>query len=94
MSYPCKPGDTFTAKVIGTYPELPDYGDTKARDPEWYFEKEFDEKGHQTLYFGGPKGEAVVRLRDGVFTTSRPDGTVLRKARWNHVTGTWDEEEV
>jgi hypothetical protein len=90
VSYPVKPGDTFTAKVIGTWPELPDYPfDTKEKDPQFYFEKDFDEKGHQTMRFGGPAGECVVTLRDGVFTHARPDGTVLRRTRWDPVTMSW-----
>ena len=91
MSIPRKPGDTYTARVIGTYPELPDWPfDTKENDPEFYFEKDFDEDGEQTMRYGGPKGEVVVTLRDGVFTHTRPDGTVLRRAEWNAKNNSWD----
>jgi hypothetical protein len=91
MSYPTKPGDTYTARVIGTYPELPEFPfDTKENDPQFYFEKDFDSEGNQTMRFGGPKGEVVVTLRDGVFTHTRPDGTVLRRAEWNAKNSSWD----
>jgi hypothetical protein len=91
MSYPRKPGDTYTATLIGTYPTLPEWPfDTKEANPEFYFEKDFDEDGNQTMRFGGPKGEVVVTYLDGVFTHARPDGTVLRRAEWNAVRGDWD----
>jgi hypothetical protein len=92
MSYPTKPGDTFTARIIGTYPELPESPfDTKADDPQWYCEHEFREDGAHVMRYGGPKGEVVVTLKDGVFTHTRPDGTELRRVQWNGVTMTWDE---
>lgn len=91
MTRPRKPGDVYTAKVIGTWPELPDWPfDTKDANPEFYLEKDFDADGHQTLRFGGPDGEVVVTLREGVFTHARPDGTVLRQSRWNSRTQSWD----
>lgn len=94
MSFPSKPGDTFTARVIGTWPELPDYPfDTKDVNPEFYFEKDFDGQGNQTMRFGGPKGEVVVTHIDGVFVHARPDGTVLRRAVWNPMTATYDVQE-
>jgi hypothetical protein len=91
VSYPTKPGDTYTAKVIGTWPELPEFPfDTKEVNPEFYFEKDFDDDGEQTMRFGGPKGEVVVTHRDGVFTHARPDGTVLRRSVWNPDTMSYD----
>lgn len=91
MSHPNKPGDTFTARVIGTWPELPEFPfDTKAHNPQFYFEKDFDEEGNQTMRFGGPKGEVVVTYLDGVFVHARPDGTVLRRSEWNAATVSWD----
>lgn len=92
MSYVSKPGDTFTAKAIGTYPELPEAPfDTKERDPHWYHEHEFPGDGSHVMRFGGPKGEVVVTLKDGVFTHARPDGTVLRQVRWDGITSTWKD---
>jgi hypothetical protein len=94
MSYPRKPGDIFTAKVIGTWPELPEWPfDTKADNPKFYFEKDFDENGEQTMRFGGTDGEVVVTLHDGVFTHARPDGEVLRRTVWNSRTQRWDVTE-
>jgi hypothetical protein len=43
------------------------------------------------MRYGGPKGEVVVTLKDGVFTHARPDGEVLRRVQWNGTTMTWDE---
>jgi len=94
MNYPTKPGDTYTAQVIGTYPELPDYPfDTKEANPQFYFEKDFDEQGNQTMRFGGPTGEVVVTYIDGVFTHARPDGLVLRRSTWNPATSSWDVDK-
>ena len=91
MSYPRKPGDTYTARMIGTYPELPDFPfDTKESNPTFYHEKDFDDRGNQTMRYGGPRGEVVVTLLDGVFVHARPDGTVLRRAEWNAATSDWD----
>jgi len=95
MSFPTKPGDTFTAKVIGTWPELPDSPfDTKAANPQWYCEHDFSEDGSHVMRFGGPDGEVVVTLVNGVFTHTRPDGEVLRRSVWNARTSNWDEEKV
>jgi hypothetical protein len=94
MSYPSKPGDTFTAKVIGTWPELPDSPfDTKADDPKWYCEHDFPGDGSHVMRYGGPKGEVVVTLADGVFVHARPDGEVLRRSVWDHLTMTWKVTE-
>lgn len=91
MSYPVKPGDTFTAQVIGSYPELPDYPfDTKVEDPAWYCEHDFPEDGSHVMRYGGPKDEVVVTLKDGAFTHARPDGEVLRVSVWNSATLSWD----
>ena len=85
-----KPGNVYTAKVIGTYPELPDAPfDTKDLDPHWYVEHDFPEDGSHVMRWGGPKGEMVEVLKDGVFTYTKPDGTVLRQTRWDVATMTW-----
>lgn len=94
MSWPEKPGDTFIAHTIGTWPELPDPPfDTKAENPEWYAEHDFTDPCAHVMRYGGPKGELVVTLADGAFTYAQPDGTVLLVARWNPTTRTWDEEK-
>lgn len=93
MSYATKPGNVFTAKAIGTYPELPESPfDTKAADPQWYCEHDFSDPTAHVIRYGGPTGEIVETLKDGTITYARPDGEVLRRVRWDAATMTWKDD--
>lgn len=104
MSFPVKPGDTFTAKAIGTYPELPEWVfDDPERDPDFWATRQFEnlpEGVSDLMTFHGPKGTVVVAHSsdvDGGYFTHYADeygGTVLRRVKWNPATMAWDEVAV
>lgn len=97
MSYPIKPGDTFTAKTIGTYPELPDWSlDPPDCNPDFWATRQWDdlpEGVSDLITFHGPKGTVVMAYGGGTFTHYAEEygGTILRQSRWDHLTSTWKD---
>lgn len=54
-----KPGDTAVAKAIGTYPNIPESGDSY---PDYARTDEFLPDGTHQMTYVGPLGTAVVTL--------------------------------
>lgn len=100
MSFSVKPGDTFTAKAIGTYPELPEWCfDEPEYNPDFWSTRQFEdlpEGVSDLMIFHGPKGTVVMAYSneaDGGYFTHYADefgGKVLRRVKWNATTSTWD----
>lgn len=75
--YVSKSADTVVAKVIGTYPELPDCFDTMDEDPQWWRADYFFADGPHFSAYGGPLGVAVISVNDDGLMSVVKDGVVV-----------------